>query len=493
MNAGWLATSALLTLWIGACLGAEEPGKAEASPPVSAPAKTVYYIPMEGMIDNGLFRSLQRRVDEAEKNGADLVIFEIDTYGGLVAPALDICDLIAGIKKAKSVAYIPKKAISAGALIAVACNEIVMGPLSELGDCEPIIPSTEKGMITAPEKTQTKLRATFRKFAERNGYPVVLAEAMVTKELEVYRVETPSGVEYMDAERLKELKEKSRRKRIEANLVVKKGQLLTMTHNEALEYGFAKKVVEDKDELFKFYDVDAASVVTLPINWAEEMVRFIDMIAPILIAVGLMAIYMELKMPGFGVPGVVAIVCFVLVFGSKYVTGLAGEWEILLFLGGVVLLTAEIFLIPGFGVAGITGIILILLGLVLAFQPVVVPTTPFEYEFMTRNLAKVLASVVLALVGMCLLARYLPEVPVFRRIVLATREKSDEGFVVESAQTMQNLVGKEGVALTKLRPAGRAEIDGQVVNVLTEGDFVPEGKKIVVLHVKGNSVVVREA
>ncbi len=156
----------------------------------SATFDKVSIIPLKGMIDGGIYSSLKRRVEIAKENGSNLIIFEIDTYGGQLEPAFEISEYISNIKNTKTIAFIPTKAISAGSLIAISCNEIYMAPQAELGDCEPIVPSSEGGYKTVGEKIQTVLRTKFRKFAEKNGYPVLLAEAMVTKEIEVYRVVT---------------------------------------------------------------------------------------------------------------------------------------------------------------------------------------------------------------------------------------------------------------------------------------------------------------
>ena len=465
---------------------------AEAKPAPEKPTKTkAALITLNGTIDGGLHSSLERRIDEARENKCSILFFEIDTYGGALQAAFDISELLSGISDAKTVAYVPKKAISAGALISVACNEIVMGPIGTLGDCEPIIPHPEKGMITAPEKMQTVLRATFRNLALKNGYPESLAEAMVTKEMEVYRVTIGDTTKFETKAQLDQLTEKEKQRIIKKKLVVSEGQLLTMTSKEALDYGFAKKLVPNREALFKLYGVDGADVVVFDTNWSEEMVRFISALSPILIAIGLMALYMEFKVPGFGLPGIVAIVCFALVFFSKYLVGLAEQWEVLIFALGMVLLAVEIFVLPGFGIAGIMGLALIGLALLLAFQPFVVPVTPFEIEMTKGNILKLLGSMVASIVGICLLAKYLPETSAFGRIVLRAAEKTDSGYVVGSAEK-QELVGKKGVVVSSLRPVGRARIGDDIVSVVTQGEMLEKDTNIEVIEVKGNRIVVRE-
>ena len=205
------------------------------------------------MIDGGIYNSLKRRVEIAKENGSNLIIFEIDTFGGQLEPAFEISEHISNIKNTKTIAFIPTKAISAGSLIAISCNEIYMSPQAELGDCEPIVPSSEGGYKTVGEKIQTVLRTKFRKFAEKNGYPVLLAEAMVTKEIEVYRVvteEEPDGF-YISGRELKEMNEEEKKKFKSRKLIIEEGKLLTMHAKEAYEYQFAKEIVEDRNGLLK--------------------------------------------------------------------------------------------------------------------------------------------------------------------------------------------------------------------------------------------------
>ncbi len=464
----------------------------EARNDTQAPKKT-FIIPLHGMIDGGLFSSLKRRVTLATNAGAELIIFDIDTYGGRLEPAFDISDHIAGIKDVKTVAYISKKAISAGALVAISCNEIIMAPESEIGDCEPIIPSVEGGYQTAGEKIQTVLRAKFRKFAEKNGYPTILAEAMVTKEIEAYRITTeekPEGFFISDKE-LDAMTEEEKKAIKSKKLIVGKNELLTMHAREAHEYGFAKHLVEDQDALLKLYNLNSKDVTTLETNWSEDMVRFLDSIAPILLGVGLLALWMEFKSPGFGLPGIVGILCLATVFLSKYLVGLANAPEIIIFVAGIALLAIEIFLIPGFGLFGITGIGCILLGLILSFQDFIVPRTPANFGEFRINIFMILCSLLGSVIAGFTLLIFMPGIPMFRRIVLTTAEKPEFGFVSSTPVATSKLVGKKGVVITTLRPAGRIEIENESYDVVTEGDFVEKGHVVEVIEVRGNRIVVK--
>src|SRR3989338_2984881 len=222
--------------------------------------KKVSIIPLVGMIDGGIHSSLKRRVEIAKENGSNRIIFEIDTYGGQLEAAFEMSEYISNIANTKTIAFIPTKAISAGSLVAISCNEIYMAPQAELGDCEPIVPSSEGGYKTVGEKIQTVLRTKFRKFAEKNGYPVLLAEAMVTKEIEIYHVVTedkPEGY-YISGKELKEMNEEEKKKFKSKKLIIEEGQLLTMHAKEAYEYQFAKGIVENRNDLLILLKIDKA-------------------------------------------------------------------------------------------------------------------------------------------------------------------------------------------------------------------------------------------
>ena len=472
----------------------------EKTPEKSAPGGKAFIIPLRDMIDGGLSSSLERRVETALKESSvgveniqPLLIFEIDTYGGRLEPAFEISEYISKIDKARTVAYIPSKAISAGSLITLSCNEIVMGPQAELGDCEPIIPAMEGGYQTAGEKIQTLLRTKFRKFADKNGYPPLLAEAMVTKEMEVYQIfteEAPQG-RFITSKELKDMSQQESDKIKSKRLIVEAGKLLTMHAKEAQEYGFARAIVEDRKELLGLYGLTQEEVIELETNWSENMVRFLDSVAPILLSVGLIALWLELKAPGFGLPGIVGISCLATVFLSKYMVGLAEAPEMLLFMLGVMLLAVEIFLLPGFGIAGITGILLMLMGTTLAFQDFVVPQTPYHYEELRGNLLKIFSSMTVSLLVIALMVRYLPGIPLFGRLVLSASEEAELGFGTTLAIPTVGLVGRRGYALSTLRPSGRAEFNGEVLDVVTQGEFVEGGQKVEIVEVRGNRVVVR--
>jgi membrane-bound serine protease (ClpP class) len=454
----------------------------------------VSIVPLSGMIDGGLHDSLERRVDIAKENGSDLIIFEIDTYGGRLEPAFEISEYISNIKYAKTIAFIPTKAISAGALIAISCNEIYMAPQAELGDCEPIVPSSEGGYKTVGEKIQTVLRTKFRKFAEKNGYPVLLSEAMVTKEIEVYYITTedrPEGY-YISSRGLKEMAEEEKKEIKSKKLIIEEGQLLTMHAKEAHEYQFAKAIVEDRDSLLKLLNIDKVAITSLETNWSEGMVRFLESIAPVLLGIGLVALWMEFKAPGFGLPGIVGLLCLATVFLSKHLVGLAEAPEIIIFFIGIALLAVEMLVIPGFGIAGISGIIMIVAGLILSFQDFTIPRTPYDVDTFIKNIFTIMCSLLGSGIAIFLLIKYMPGMPIFNRLVLTASETAQGGYVIPSQPAGgDDLTGRKGQAVTILHPTGKIEVDNRTLDVVTDGEYIEKGQAVEIIEIRGNRIVVK--
>ena len=473
---------------------AEEANDLTASKENSSSGDKVAIIPLSGMIDGGIYNSLKRRVEIANENGSNLIIFEIDTFGGQLESAFEISEHISNIKNTKTVAFIPTKAISAGSLIAISCNEIYMSPQAELGDCEPIVPSSEGGYKTVGEKIQTVLRTKFRKFAEKNGYPVLLAEAMVTKEIEVYRVvteEKPEGF-YVSGRELKEMNEEKTDKFKSKKLIIEEGKLLTMHAKEAYEYQFAKEIVEDRNSLLKLLKIEDVTPNILETNWSEEMVRFLGRISPILLGIGLAALWMEFKSPGLGLPGIIAVLCLVTVFLSKHLVGLAEAPEIIIFFIGIVLIAVEILFIPGFGIAGIPGIILILIGAILSFQDFTIPRTPYDVDMFITNIFAVMCSLIGSVIAIFLLFKFLPGIPLFNRLVLTSSETSLSGFVIPPQPAgKSSVVGMKGKALTILHPTGKIEVDNNTLDVVTDGEYIEKGKIVEIIEISGNRIVVK--
>jgi len=447
---------------------------------------------LHGEVDFSLSSFVKRALKLCKDNGITTIIFDIDTFGGRVDSALEISNNILMLNNIHTVSYVSVKAISAGALIALSSKEIVMRENTTLGDVAPLT-LTPEGPVMLGEKFQSPLRAEFRKLAQKNGFPEILAEAMVSEDIEALRVIYKDGsVKYISKSRYDELTDTERNAVYKKETVVKKGELLTVSDKEALDFGFASKIVKNEDDLFVFLNIDPQNLLRVRLSWSERLVKFIDKIAPVLFAIGLLALYTEFKVPGFGLPGIIGIVCFALIFGSKFFVGLAQYYEILIFVGGVLLIILEIFVVPGFGVTGITGILLVLFSLYLVSQPFVIPYYPWESQS-AQNWAVQFGLAFLAFLAIAfLLAFFLPRSPIAKKIGLSTTLSASAGFKSRTSD-YNNLIGKEGISESILRPAGKARIDDILYDVVSETDFIKKDVLIRVVKIEGNNIIVREA
>ena len=452
----------------------------------------VYVIPVNGDVEPAMAAHIERAVLEAGTDTEAVIILELDTFGGRVDSALKIVETMTGIKGARTIAFVKNKAISAGALIALSCNDLVMQPSTTIGDCAPISFSQE-GPQMLGEKFQSPLRAKFRTLARRNGYPVALAESMVSAHLEIHEVKMTDKTLYLNATDLQGMTEEEQKKIISKKVVVAEDELLTMDDAEALYLGFSKMTASSIPNMLDRLDIKDYRIVRLEPSWSETLGRFLTSIAPILMMIGLAALYAEYKAPGFGLPGLVGIICLGLVFGNQYIVGLADQTELILILLGLVLLGFEVFVIPGFGIAGIAGFTCIGLGMILSFQDFVLPdpNLPWQRDILLGNLTKVLGSFVVAFVSSLVFLSYF-----FPRLGKLLKgpylDSTLAGSHADSHEAWKVKVGELGTAATFLRPAGKARFGERDIDVVTEGDFVEKGAKLRILAIKGNRVVVTE-
>lgn len=463
------------------------PGTSQAS---DSQTKKVYVIDISGNVEPGMAAFVKRALRDIPDDQDPLIVFKMDTFGGRVDSALQIVDTIVNTGKGKTVAFVSNKAISAGALIALSCNEIVMKHNTTIGDCAPIT-YTKEGPKMMGEKFQSPLRAKFRTLARRNNYPATLAEAMVTVDMEVYKVRVGEQIQYMDSLEFADLDEEEKEKISSKKTVVAKGELLTMDDTEAAEFGFSKMSVNSIEEMLLNIKIKNHEIISIQQSWSETFVRFITRISPILMMIGLAAVYTEIKAPGFGAPGIIGITCLALVFMNQYLVGLADYTELIFFVLGIVLLGFELFVIPGFGIAGISGLVCIAVGMLLALQDFVIPNPsfPWQADLLRKNLIQVFGSFLSAILISLFLLRYLlPKLSVVVKgpYLEATLEDSH----ADSKESKNARVGEAGTAMTLLRPSGKIKIKNQVFDVITEGEFIEKGTDIIISEIKGNRVIV---
>lgn len=414
----------------------------------------VYLAKIDGTIDLGLAPYIERVLLDAQNSNAAAVVLSINTFGGRVDAAVQIRDALLK-SPVKSIAYVDTRAISAGALISLATNAIVMAPGGTIGAATPV---QSNGTETSPvsEKTVSYVRKEFGATAESRGRDKLVAEAMVDADIVI-----PG--------------------------VTDRGKLLTLTTAEALKLGIADDEASSLRQALDKLGLKDTEIRETTINWAEEVVRFLTnpIVSSLLVSIAMIGIIVEIRTPGFGIPGALGLASLGLFLWGHWIVSLAGWEEVLLLAAGIVLLLIEALIIPGFGVAGVLGILAILGGFILS--------TVGDGSTMTALIdaaARLGISLVVAIVASIALLRLLPKTQMGRHLVLQTGLDAQSGFTSEPVSE-HDLVGKLGIAMSTLRPAGIADIDGKRIDVVSDGDYIEAGEPIRVDHVDGNRVVVR--
>ncbi|MFH1613347.1 MAG: NfeD family protein [bacterium] len=415
----------------------------------------VFVIPINKVIDLGLASFVKRVIKEAEKNQAKLIILEIDTFGGRVDAAVQIRDALLNTK-IESIAFINKRAISAGALISLSCSHIIMTSGATIGAATPVQLNTSGGTKPTSEKEISYVRAEFRATAEKRGYPLNIAEAMVDPDIEI------KGL-------------------------IKKGKLLTLTTERAIEYKLAETKLENIKEILEKYKLNKAEIKNVSPKLAEEIVRFFThpIVSSLLLSLGMLGLIIEFRVPGWGLPGTVGVLSFFIFFWGHYLAGLAGLEEIIIGSGGIILLGLEIFVIPGFGITGILGIFLILSSIFMTL----ISHKP-NFNDLTQALSIIASSLITTFVIFAILLKYLPKFSLFKKLILINTEDKKNGFI-SSFEKYEQLLDKIGISLTPLRPIGKALIDDKQVEVITEGSYIEKNEKIIVIKVQKDKIFVK--
>ena len=434
----------------------------------------VVVVPLRGEISPSLLMFLRRAEKVAERSGASAIIFEMNTYGGRLDSAEEISSAL-NRATIPTYTFINSNAGSAGALIALATQHIYMAPVSAIGAAAPVLPTGEDLPLTEREKTISYWSALIRSSAMKNGHNPDVGEAFMNKDKEV---------------------------KIGDRVVHPKGTLLTLNAQEATEKFNGKPLLADGIadsvvDLLQKANLKGRAVSLGPTGF-EQLAFWITSLAPLLLLGGILGAYLEFKIPGATLPGIISAICFALFFLGHYLAGLAG-WEVMsLFILGVALVIIEIlFFAHSTIVFGVVGVFLILASLFWAM----IDRYPGETFLPTgRALAVPLLNLFLALIGaaivISLLARYLPRTSVYRRFALITSNPpgpSLAGIPREFAAAIDLSPGMEGVSLSILRPSGKARFLDQTVDVVTQGEFIPPNTSVTVVRRDGMRVVVKAA
>ncbi|MEP4534338.1 MAG: NfeD family protein [Cyclobacteriaceae bacterium] len=417
----------------------------------------VLHLKIQDNIDPRTNRYSELGLDRARELDVDYVILELDTYGGALNDADEIRTRILDFDK-PIYAFINKDAASAGALISIACDSIYMAKASSIGAATVV---TQDG-AAAPDKYQSYMRSIMRSTAEATGRNPAMAEAMVDEDIKLDSIAT-------------------------------EGKVLTLSVSEAIKYGFCEAQVSSLDEIMQRSGIEEYDVTVFDLSTTEKIIAlFINpFVSGILILIIIGGIYFELQTPGVGFPILASLVALVLYFTPYYLNGLAENWELIIFGVGILLIALEIFVIPGFGVAGISGLTLTLGSLIL----VMLNNDMFDFSFVGMDqifmaITTTLMGLVGAIIVMALGGVRLANSKVFQRISLPDVQETDKGYS-SSFYKSKSLVGKSGTAYTILRPSGRIEIDGDMYDAYTRGEYIEQGSEVIVISDEGTSLKVK--
>ena len=406
--------------------------------------KLVYIIPIEKEVERGLEAFLKRSTNEAKEAGANHIIFEIDTPGGRVDSANKIGSLLQSLD-IPTTAYIVNEALSAGSYIALNSDNIYMNPNATMG---------ASGVITADgtaadKKAQSAWIAAMKSAAESKGRDPIYAMAMADPEIDLPEYGAP------------------------------KGEFLTLTPTEAVEVKYAEGIVQNRVELLHELNLTNATIVETETTLAEEVARFVThpVVIPILLSIASLGLILELYSPGFGIPGILGIVSLLLFFYGHIIAGLAGMEAVILLVLGIILIILEFF-VPG-GILGLIGAAAIIGSLFLA-----------GYDLAHMSLSIAIAFIVAIVAGVILYKWIGMERGIFKKLILRERTTSELGYV--SNVDRKDLIGKTGITVTPLRPAGTILLGDERLDVVSEGRFIEKDKEVQIIHVEGMKIVVRE-
>ncbi len=432
---------------------------ASANFQVNAQDKAVVMVlEIKSDIDPRSNRYVTLALEKAKSISADYLVIEMDTYGGVLTDADDIRTMLLEYHKPVFV-YINKDAASAGALISIACDSIYMAPGSSIGAATVVYQDGE----AAPDKYQSYMRSIMRSTAEAKGRDPKIAEAMVDQNLEV--------------EGISEI-----------------GEVITFSTSEAITHGYCEAEVNSLEEILTRNAIKNYTIERYELGLAERIIAFFlnPFVSGILILVIIGGIYFELQTPGVGFPIMASIIAMILYFTPYYLNGLAENWEIALFFVGIILIALEVFVIPGFGIAGVLGLIFTIGSLIL----VMLNNDNFDFSFVGFNeIFVALSAALLGLLGGFVLmfvgGVQLTNTKFFKKIALVDKQESSEGY--NANIQAESMLGKKGKAFTILRPSGKIMIDDELFDAYTRGSYINQNEEVIVIGEEGTSLKVKKA
>lgn len=445
-------------------------------------------VALKGPVSDQTAAQIQGLIQEEIDRGKDLIVLRIDSPGGSPLDSIALANYLTGpdLEGRRTVAFVPSQALADAALIALACDEIILRPTAVLGG---------EGAYQVPDEELSDVVLAIEPLARARARAWSLPAAMFDPNLTVHRYTNKinGGVDFFCEEELRNQAQPDDWQ--QGAEVTRPGRLFRATGADAKELRLATDVVENFAEFKALYGLENDPELVEP-GWADF---FIDALASpgvawFLLLIGGAALYTELQAPGIGLGGFLAAICFLLFFWAMFLGGKAGWLEVLLFLTGLVCLLLEIFVLPGFGVFGIGGGLLIVASLVLATQTFrQLPRNEYQFAEMRDGILVVAGAAVGIVFLIAVINRFMSRTPGLNRMVLAPPSAEEQASIArkEAVADFAHLLGHEGTAVTQLTPAGKARFHGQLVDVISDGDLVPRGARIVVVEARGNRLVIR--
>lgn len=421
----------------------------------------VYVFDIKEMIAPPVWRTTKNAIEKAKEKDADIILIHMNTYGGMLDAADSIRTIILDTDIPVYV-FIDKNAASAGALISIACDSIYMAPGASIGAATVVNQEGEQ----MPDKYQSYMRSMMRATAEAKGRDPEIAQAMVDPRIYVPGISDST-------------------------------QVLTFTVSEAIKFGFCEGEAEDIPEILENVGIEDYELIRHELTATDKIIGWLihPVVSGLLIMIIIGGIYFELQTPGIGFPIAASIIAALLYFAPLYLEGLANHWEILIFIVGLILITVEIFAIPGFGVAGILGIILMVTGLTLSMVGNIGPGT-FDYNFsnLVRAFFIVVTAFVVAIFGSIILTKQLfnTQYAIGGKLALSKTQQAGEGYT-SATDEYKNMIKKQGIARTILRPSGKVEIDGDLYDATAITGYIDQDEKIIVVGYQTSQLIVKKA
>ncbi len=479
-----------------------------------------FVIPVREPITMKTSYAIERKIKRCRRSGAQLVIFDFNTPGGRSDAMTRIAEdlIMDNLRDVYTVAYVNPNAYSAGAVIALATNEIVMSPTGKIGDAMPIMIGTDGSLQPLPKEERGKVesfaRVEIRSIAEQRGRNADLAEGMITLSIEIWliRHRTTGELKLVNADKVRgrignapastqpAMAENSAEDWSQwsyVRTIDDATTLATRTADESLSIGLSTHTFASMQDLLKFYHV-AAEAVVLEDTWSETLVEFLTSpgLVSVLMLVGIICIYMEFQHPGLILPAVIGGLCFAIIFGGHYLSGMAEWWDIALFVLGVVLIVAELFL-PTFGLLAIAGGLCCIIGLLSLAVPLgpdkwPIPRTDMDWALFNDMAVPMGLAIIGAFFAILLIARHLPRLPLAGRLLLAPIQTEPDTSLTNDSPVRRLRAGDVGVVEASCRPVGKVRFGNDLVDAVTEGAMVEAGARVRVLRREGNQVFVEK-